>query len=237
MPQNKAQTLVAIGDTHHPFCNQEYLNKTYEIIEELHPRFVIQVGDLYDLYSFSRYARNQNYITPDEEIKCAKEHADRMWNTIRSIVPRGTKLVQLKGNHDLRISKQIIQYFPQISSLVEAAEHQMLWDFKGVEVVHEYDKEYWIDENTFAHHGDWLKTARVGARVADALYNVICGHSHVGGVSFLPRKDGVLYELNAGALPYTDVLPLRYTPLRLPKKFLAGCGVVDKYGPRFIPFI
>lgn len=77
LPREGTTTVVALPDTHFPFHSERWLRLALELVGDLKPGVVIQLGDLYDLLSFSKYPRSFNVLTPRDEIdearKCAED--------------------------------------------------------------------------------------------------------------------------------------------------------------------
>ena len=67
--------------------------------------------------------------------------------------------------------------------------------------------------------------------------NVVCGHSHVGGVKFIPRGLNPLWELNTGHCLDRHAEPFSYTKQKRLSNWLPGFGIIDNYGPRFVPVL
>lgn len=50
--------ILVIGDTHFPFHDLNALRKIEDAVEDIRAGTVIQLGDLYDFYAFSKYPRS-----------------------------------------------------------------------------------------------------------------------------------------------------------------------------------
>ena len=110
--------VVAIPDLHLPWVKLDCLKETYKIIKYEKPTHIIQLGDLYDQYVFSRYDKSLNLIRPKDEVRESKEMAIEFWKTIRKIVP-SAKYHQLIGNHCLRFAKRIMNLLPELEHEIE----------------------------------------------------------------------------------------------------------------------
>lgn len=219
--------ILVIGDCHFPWANPKTLNGIYNYIQYVSPTIIVQIGDLYDFFSFSKFPKTADVITPKEELAQGYGDAFVMWEKIRKFAPRA-KLLQLKGNHDSRPLKRIIERFPEASSLLDLGH---LFDFPKVQVCDSERDEVIIDKILFMHG--------FRARLGDhALHNGMCtvvGHSHLGGVIYHRLGDRTIWELNAGFCADEAVEPLSYTRQRRISKWTQGFGYIDNYGPRFIP--
>src|SRR5580698_3984216 len=97
--------IFIVGDLHFPYHNRKALRKIYEAIKKEKPTHIIQIGDLYDQYSFSRFTK-KNITTSTTELFRARKAAMFFWNRIHRLL-RNSKNIQLLGNHDIRLTKRI----------------------------------------------------------------------------------------------------------------------------------
>ena len=54
------EKTVIIGDTHFPFVHKPSLEKSISFIKEFQPKYIIQIGDLYDMLSHGKFPRSHN---------------------------------------------------------------------------------------------------------------------------------------------------------------------------------
>lgn len=219
--------IVVLGDIHFPFHNERALKKALALIKKEKPTHVVQIGDLYDQYAFSRFSR-KNIMLPDEELGRARASACQMWSTIRKSVP-GVRCYQILGNHDLRLIKRAQERLPEAQDLVTESVLE-LYRFEKVTTV-EDDREELILSNILFHHG---YRSKLGDHMKFNSQNTVVGHSHTGGVVFEQRDGRIIWELNAGYLADESAEPLKYRPQRT-SKWTLGIGIIDKHGPRFVP--
>lgn len=226
-PQVAYSPTVIIGDTHFPFVSQRVLDAIYEFIEKEKPARIIQIGDLYDMYSHSKFPRSYNIYTPDQEEDLAIEGAAKMWQTILSIVPKA-ECVQLKGNHDVRPVKRTIEVQPPLERAVNRHLNAIM-SFDGVKLIEDPRQEY-IAEGVMYHHG---YRSQLGSHRDYNLMNFVCGHSHKGGVSYRRFNGQTFWELNAGLVGDPESKVQSYTAQKN-HDCTAGLGFIDCYGPRFV---
>ena len=219
--------VVCIGDTHFPFTNKKQLDKVYELIRRYKPNFVLQIGDLYDMYSFSRFASSVDLITPKNELEQARKAAEKMWATVRKIVPKA-KCFQLRGNHSARIYKLILDKAPQYESIITTP-IEALFDFPGVEAMPDHRSELVINDVVFCH--GWKSV--IGAHARWFGQSTVCGHLHRGGLVYFPMKNKPIFELNCGFIADIESLPLSYGETKT-NSWVSGVGVIDQDGPRFV---
>ena len=219
--------VLGIGDTHFPFVNEKKLQEIYKVAKDLKPTHVIQVGDLFDMYSFSRFSRSLNLITPKDEMERARKMTVQMWKDISRICP-GADKYQLLGNHSLRIWTKIMANAPEYEDLLTEP-IQRLFKFDGVTSMPDSRSELELNGIVFNH--GWKSS--IGDHARWYGQNTVCGHLHRGGVAFFPMKGKAMWELNCGFIADTEQLPLEYGDTKT-NSWVAGVGVIDKYGPRFI---
>ena len=219
--------ILVLGDTHFPWANLGALSAVYLFIHN-NPDItdVVQVGDLYDFYSWSRFSKSPLVMKPDDELALGRKMAEEMWAKIRVMLPHA-KLWQIMGNHDLRPLKRL-EMVPELEVFVEI---KKWFAFDGVTT--EHDSRAWLELGPVSvTHGH---LAKLGDHALRYRKNVVCGHSHRGGVFFFQSQSGeVLWELNAGYLGDSNARPMSYTVKRQ-VDWTLGFGVVDQYGPRFVP--
>ena len=224
--KTKSKILV-IGDTHFPFHNQKCLNAIYKFNKDLKPDYIVQVGDLLDLYAHSKFPRSQNIDKPEEEEREGRKAAEKMWETLLKDNP-SAKCFQLFGNHDLRPAKRVLESLPTMEHVVRRY-YKELMTFPGVTTIEDYRQELIIDGIVF-HHG---YRSQLGSHRDYVLRNFVCGHSHKGGVVYKRLRDEIIWELNAGFAGDADSKVLAYTAQKIHDQTL-GWGFIDEYGPRFI---
>jgi predicted phosphodiesterase len=223
----KSKFLI-LGDTHFPWVNVGALEAVYQFIEA-NPDIshVIQVGDLYDMYSWAKFPRSHMLYTPKAEIELGRKMAEEMWSKIRAMLPKAA-LYQIMGNHDVRPLKKVMELAPEIEIFIEI---NRWYQFDSVHTV--TDPREWLTiENYHFTHGH---LSGLGSHAKRFTKNVICGHTHTGGVYYGQLESGkIIFELNAGYLGDPNSRPLSYTATKT-VHWTVGFGVIDQWGPRFIP--
>lgn len=220
--------VLCIGDTHSPWVNEKATLAIYECLSREPYDVIIQMGDLYDMYSFSKFARSHDICTPKEEIEQGYEWAHNFWSNINKLNKKAKKY-QLKGNHDDRLMKRAFERWPEAASILTRAEHS-LYDFPGVEVISDSRDGLEIEDVLYMH--GYL--TKLGDHARYHLRNVVHGHSHRGGTIFFNIGGKLIWELDCGFLGDRDMAPLQYGPTKN-MLWTEGRGEVDASGPRFIP--
>lgn len=228
MPSPYEPTLF-IPDTHFPFEHQPTLQQIYAFAAKHKPKVIVQLGDLYDAYSHAKFPRSHNIFTPKEEAQLSRKKAEAFWQALKQASPQ-SRCIQLVGNHDVRPLRRILEVYPEAEDWIAQAMSRMV-TFDGVETVYDSREELHLPGNVTAHHGF---LSRLGQHRDYTHSNVVCGHTHTGGVVYRQLKGQVLWELNAGLAGDPTAKGLSYTPIRT-VPWTLGWGWLDEYGPRFIP--
>lgn len=216
--------LLVLGDLHFPFHSRRALGRVYRLLDKLKPSHVVQVGDLYDQFAFSRFPKLLR-VSPDRELADARACAEVMWNNFR-----GLACYQLMGNHDDRALKRALAVVPEFASLVGGSLREF-YSFPGVKTVNTSNEELVLG-GIYLHHGH---RAKLGDHARFNQEKTVVGHTHVGGVVFFPRRNKILWELNAGFLADVRSYAFNYRAQKLCHTSTLGVGWVDDLGPRFIP--
>lgn len=218
--------VVVLGDVHAPFHCRPAVAEAVSIIRKIKPKLVIQIGDARDMFSYGRFPRTHNVMTPLQEIKQGTKALEDLWREVRNAAGKDVQCFQLLGNHDGRLAKRVLSALPEVDGLLPN-----LWQFEGVTTLPAQREELIVDSICYLHgyrrHGDHVRYN---------LMSTVCGHSHTGGVVYVPHKGKTLFELNAGYLGNPQSAALSYTSQSKISKWTLGVGVIDQYGPRFVPF-
>ena len=216
--------VLSIGDLHLPFHNKYYMRKLYKQIEKEQPDVVIQDGDLYDQYLFSRHDSNLNIITPDEELRRARKSAEYFWKRIQAIVPKA-KCIQLLGNHDTRILRKAMRVFPEAYTIIHEA-HNKLYTFENVETCYtdrdyvEYDGVVYCHGWMAKHHTHFKKSVVRAHDHKAWMYikgetSTFKGAMTIGSSYKIKREEGLLFEISCGMYADESLLPFEYTSSKL----------------------
>lgn len=225
-PRSDATLLIA-GDMHLPWVHEPTMKLFHEFNGDMKPDYVIQIGDLYDMYAHARFPKSSNIYTPREEEARARADAERFWTEVAHRNP-SAKRKQFKGNHDIRPVKQALEKAPNLEHFVDAY-MEKLFTFDGVETYHDARDIVRIEGYAF-HHG-YLQ--QIGMHRDAILENAVVGHTHLGGVSYRALRDRTIWELNVGLMGDPESKVMSYTATK-ETKWTLGFGFIDKHGPRFI---
>ncbi len=225
-PKGSARVLIA-GDMHLPWIHQPTLDAFFEFNKEMQPDYVVQIGDLYDMYAHTRFPKSMNIYTPIDEEKKARDLAEQFWQRIQNDNPN-VKCIQIKGNHDIRPVKRTQEVMPSMEHFVE---HYMtkLFTFDNVTTIEDHREILRLNEIAF-HHGF---LGQLGAHRDQFLENMVVGHTHLGGVVYRALQSKTIWELNVGLMGDPQSKVMTYTNTK-ENKWTLGFGYIDEFGPRFI---
>jgi predicted phosphodiesterase len=219
--------ILIAGDIHFPFHNERAVNAFLAAVKREKPTHVVQIGDLYDQYSFSRYTK-KNIVNPDQELSEARKLGEWFWKSVKQNSPKA-RCYQILGNHDIRMIKRTQEKLPELGTVISEFV-QDLYKFTGVKTLTD-DRDILTVGDVNFHHG---YLSKLGDHMRSQRRSMVVGHSHVGGVVLEQIGNKTLFELNAGHLADETSEPLRYRPTKT-SKWTLGFGVVDRQGPRFVP--
>ena len=220
------EKTVILGDTHFPFVHKPTLDKAIQFIKDFQPKYVIQIGDLFDMLSHGRFPRSLSTYNPREEMLEGRKMAVDMWKAIQAAAPKA-ECHQILGNHDIRPMKKILEAYPEAEVFFD---FEKWFKFDNVKTHSDIRQELLINGICFIHG----YRSKLGEHRDYNRLSTVCGHSHLGGVSFKNYGTETLFELNAGYIGDPESKALSYTPQKI-INWTHGIGVIDSHGPRFIP--
>lgn len=224
------ERILAIGDTHLPYCDQWRLGQVLRAISDLRPTVVVQMGDAYDFQNWSRYDTDRPGMTPEEELAAGYRQLYDLWQEVHRRAPRARK-IQLKGNHCVRVLKHARRNAPKLEAVLELTGLPDLWVFPEFGVESPPDDRTIVEVEGIAfHHGHRMK---LGDHMLQNLQHTVTGHTHRGGVFYRRFRGSVsLFELNAGYIADDNSPAMAYTPTNRAQS-VPGFGWIDANGPRF----
>jgi hypothetical protein len=221
------EKTVIIGDCHFPFVHKPSLDKVIAFIKKFQPKYVIQIGDLYDMLSHGKFPRSLNTYTPKDEMNEGRKMAVKMWEDIKKVSPKSI-CHQILGNHDIRPMKRILEAYPEAELFMD---FEKWFKFDGVETNSNIRQELIINGICYIHG----YRTQLGSHRDYNRMSTVTGHSHLGGVSYKSYGSETLFELNAGYIGDPESKALSYTAQKI-VVWTHGLGVIDEHGPRFIQF-
>lgn len=220
-------TIALLSDVHLPFHCQRVIDKFYEYCRKNKPEWIIFNGDIWDMYSHSRFPRSHNIFTPREERDMCRKLNEKMWEELVKASPN-SKRRQLLGNHSVRPMKQILEVYPEAEDWITEGLQKDL-TFKDVVTIFDPREELIIDDIVI-HHGF---RSHLGAHRDYALMNCAVGHTHKGGTVYRHIQGKTIWELNSGYAGDPEGKGLTYRPQKI-TDWTQGFGVIREDGPAFI---
>lgn len=214
--------IAVIPDTHFPYADESKVQQAIEYIKKAKPDVVIQIGDLYDQLSFSKYSKDpsKTSYSPREEAQIGYEQAAGMWDELS-----GFERYQLPGNHDVRVIKRMQDKLPEASFIADDFFKQQM-TFKGVKLV---DDEFILDDIMFMHG-----FRKAGDHARWNQMSTVTGHTHKANISYYENRYGMFFQMNCGWLGDKNKYPFSYRRQRTITGTNTGIGLIEKGQPRFI---
>lgn len=222
-----AKKILVLGDTHFPWVSVDALSAVYAFAQA-NPDIdaIVQVGDLYDMYSWAKFPRSHIIYNPKEELTKGREMAEAMWAKLQELLPNA-RCYQLLGNHDIRPMKKVLEFAPELELFMH---FKHFFEFPNVQLVDDPRQPLELGGVSFIH--GFLH--KLGDHARKYLRSIVCGHTHKGGVVTVPLADGtVLFECNAGYLGDPTSRPMSYTATKW-NEWTLGFACIDPWGARFI---
>ena len=225
-PKIKKKILIA-GDVHFCWQHDDTVEAFHQYNLETQPDYIVQMGDLYDLYSYSKFPRSQNIYSPAEEERLSREGAEKFFSRLKQDNPKAV-IYNLMGNHDIRPVRRALESLPQMEHIVEKHLEELM-TFDGVNLVKNH-RDILMIEGIGFHHG---YLGKLGDHRDAGMINMVVGHTHRGGVSYRRIRNETLWELNAGFMGDPEAKVMSYTPSKI-QNYTLGFAEIDQHGPRFI---
>lgn len=221
------ENFLFISDIHIPFENKRALHffKSLKKDFEIPDSNIYSVGDILDLYNFSRWPKSpEAKHTVNQELDLARER-------IRKWVHAFPEMKIAESNHDQRIMKAAIG--AQLPSQV----------IRGIEEIFEFPKNWQIKKQYvimankwegLCYHGEEPFASALQAAISYGI-NVIEGHKHsIAGVQYTESRMQELWGLDTGCAIDREAYAFEYGD-KSKKKPILGGGIVINGVPHFIP--
>lgn len=229
-----------------PLHDESALDVALQIIKDTKPDQVILNGDNLDLPQFGKYAQEATFA---QTLNATLNYVHQFLAQIRANAP-DTRIVYLAGNHELRLSKYIMQYAEKLYGVRQAGTTEkvltipFLLNLADVECEYRSGypaNEYWINERLKAIHGKVVRPAgkTAAAIVGQEETSTLFGHVHrheyaartahnYSGARFviaqsfgcLARIDGAVPSYGSGVDEMTDM------PIQAWENWQQGLGAV-----------
>lgn len=176
-----------LREDYDPFHDETAMDVALQIIADVQPELIVNLGDLVDLPEFSRHPQEPGFArTTQRSIDRAHE-----WLASQRASSPEAKIVLLEGNHDRRLEKAIVQNAQSAFGLQRACVPEswpvlslpflLRMDDIDVEYIEGYPANiFWINDNLACVHGHKTRSSGSTASlmVDDERSSVIFGHIH-----------------------------------------------------------
>lgn len=219
--------IAAFPDIHFPFSNDSVMPDAMKEVKKAKPDVIIQLGDLYDLFSFSKYPRSHSAVpyTPEQEVEEGRRKAVEFWKQLRKDNPKARLLQLGDANHDLRIVKRFEEKMPE-AAFIGWRWLDLMLSFPGVEMV----KSHVVVDGIMIEHGN----RKAGQHAWFNQMSTLTGHTHKARIEYFANLNGPFWEFNCGWLadPWSPVFSYR-NHNRIDDNH-TGIGLIEDGQPRFL---
>lgn len=219
MSRRGVTTTIVWGDTHAPYHDPVAVALALKIVRQIKPDRLVIIGDLYDFYAVSFYAKNprRRHILADELAE-----ADDVVSHMAKLPVGETHITE--GNHEHRLSRFIEEKAPSLTGLVTGFDELLPPHWKH----HHYGAVLKIGKMHYSHdfgrHG--VNATRQG--LLDVGGNICFGHTHQLGVSYLGQQRGDAHvALNVGWLGGLQHIDYRHQAVAK-RLYMHGLGLVQE---------
>jgi predicted phosphodiesterase len=208
--------ILIIGDTHHPFMREGYLEHLLKAKKDYNCGIIIHIGDVVDNAYSSFHETNPDGHSAGDELEYAIEQLKVMYKEF-------PKVKVCLGNHDQIINRKAF-----------SAGLSKRW-VKGLDEVLEVPG--WNFDMEHVEHGV-LFTHGTGTSGQNAAYNkalnrrmsVVQGHLHSeSNIRYNVSKNDIIYGMQVGCGVDDRKYAFDYAKAN-PRKFIISCGVILNKG-------
>lgn len=175
------ETTVVISDTQLPYEDKRALKNVIKFIGDYNPDRVVQIGDLMDYPTPSRWSKG----TREEFAQLVREHSEygkrHFLEPLRDAYDGPVGI--LEGNHDMRPRVYLTQNAPALAEFHDVVEFDVLLDFDSFGVERLPAMSQAGPDTVFMHGHEKKASSRIPGGLAfhfasELDVNVVCGHTH-----------------------------------------------------------
>lgn len=192
--------ILVLPDIHVPYQNDEAIEAAIKLGEEFQPDEIVQLGDLLDCYTLSRYSRSATrHGNIAEEIEQARDLLEMI-----KLRTGAKKATFIEGNHEARIRKYIMDKCPDLRDLKALRVDHMLeladigWDFIP-------EHKFYQVNDVFFTHGEYANMHSAKKHIDEYRVTVIHGHTHRITSRYHRGLDKTIVGVEMGFLASFDV--------------------------------
>ena len=211
----KITKVVVLPDIHAPKCHYPSLKVVLEFIKDYKPNMLIQLGDLCDFDSLSKYEtlKEKDLTSLNHEVESANEVLD----SIEKVLPWNCEKVLLEGNHDRRPETYRLNRWDaqakRLFGMAQLPDFHVLYNLKkrGWSWVEE-NKLFDVGRASFVH-GFFTNQYHAAKTVRRWFKTIIYGHLHqyqvhtISGMDQLPVSAMCIGTLSRFDLSYLRGIP------------------------------
>lgn len=176
-------------DRHDPAA----LSVAFQIMEDLKPDGVTQIGDLLHLAQISSFQRRKDMLgtvpsedgeTIDATVRRDMDLGNIFWDTVQRKVPKKADLREMEGNHEelLRVSRNMASYRPYVDKnwYVEEALNLKERGIKWIPYQRYGESKNWVElsPKLWVIHGQYVAKDHARKHHDAWGHNLIYGHLH-----------------------------------------------------------
>lgn len=180
------KTEICLADLHIPYHDPDIVSAVLKYAKDINPDYVVYLGDLIDFYQISKWVKNPEEYTVDEELFAVREFLYEAKDLFGD-----AEYYYVEGNHEDRLRRFLFSKVPELSNLrsLQLASKDML-DLDNLDIeyiqTHEWmatHKEPFKLGKLYHIHGHELTGSSNAIHIArntlmKTLDNTIIGHHH-----------------------------------------------------------
>jgi hypothetical protein len=126
----KCETWIIVPDIHCPFEDHRFLKIVEHLILSLKPNGgLVQLGDAIDMFQVSKYLKDP---TRKNRVYDDITRYKKILHYWAGLLPRGSIIHQLQGNHEARVEKWIWERAPELAEMFVSVPHALGIDGKKI---------------------------------------------------------------------------------------------------------
>lgn len=196
-----SKTYVVIPDQHaSPKHNNDRAIWLGELIKDIKPDVVVNMGDMADMPSLCSYDKGKRSFqgrTYQADITCHLDFQDKLWSTVRGAKKRMPRRVGLVGNHEERIARAI-EIQPELDGTISYADLELgSWYDTVVDYSGSTPGTIILDEIAFSHYTiSGISGRPIGGEhhahslLSKTYTSSVVAHSHLFDYCERTRADG-----------------------------------------------
>lgn len=226
------KTILFIPDWHIPYHDKRATKLVFDIIRDIQPDEVCQVGDLLDCKAPARWSKaGAEEFAAGLDKEAAAAH--QVLTDLRQVF--AGRVTWLEGNHEQRVRTYLHKYAPALKGIVPSVPELLRFAEFGVE---EMKQPYRVAPGTVAIHGKRMSSTQNAA--GESAYkermrfglSVIQGHTHRAGIKF-DTQERTRFSMECGHL--LDIRQADYLEFPEQSNWQQAIGLVHVDKQRVFP--